>query len=715
MGAGASRGNQRGDLIFPIDKKIDENLDLLSYLAARILSTPDVYDITNLAKPGVCGDYVVFLKKKIERQIMKQMPYPDREYDHLLPFVVDVSGNPAVEVLYKNPYKAGIDIDSRKKICTALAETMLRAIITVLACLASIQIRTKGREDQVERVPKMVGGGGSSTVQTGGNIRDVYEWFLNERYVSATPPAVGRHEMMFKVPDAPPNTGRIKYRLTLLRSDGNLSSGLFSVDPASAAYGLPTGYINVQFLPPIALPIAGKPETVLPMRIYDQAGTTWSSGIFYRNVFKPFSSAKHIYITDLLEQLFKRIMGYTVTTPTETREQIVKGSTVFKALQRDGNPEYMYHALNTFFAEKVPGYTRGLGFVPGGLYGVPGGVGVGGPYGPGGVGGPYGPGGVGGPYGPGGVGGPYGPGGVGGPYGPGGLGGPYGPGGIGGPYGGIGAPYGGPPGGPYGGIGRPGGLYAGAPAGRYGAPGFRPPSGSYSYDIPLTASQIIIKTLKEYRDLIATQSSPAYARAHTLAGIQNESRVFMTNVCNDQYWKASTLQKIHPWATLQFLSITNWSKIADPKNNSQLDPEWRQFVTDLKSIYDGTQYPKLNAPTNFLGDMKFTGINNVPICQTVNPSVKNTQRVQDGLYELQGIYERHNTKIWGILRNLIMSIVDPDTGEMLVRLNVNVMKGVGSETSQKYVERIASEARSVLTKFYIDVEQSYKKTVMALV
>jgi len=687
MGAGGSKGHYiTGDSIFPLNSEIDYTLNIVSRLAARMLSTPDIYDITNLAKPGTCGDYSVFLKKKLERQIMKQLAHDDRRYDHLLPFIADISGAPAVEVVYKNPYKANIDGDSLKKLCTSLAETMIRAITTVVACLASIQVRTKSREDAVDSVPKMVGGS-SSTVQIGGDIRDVYQWFLNNRYVQGVMPAVGRQDMAFKVPDAPASTGRIKYKLTLLRSDGNLSSGLFSIDPESvAAFGLPSGYILVQFLPPVTLP--GVTETILPMRIYDQAGTTWSSGIFFRNVFKSFSPVRHLYVTDLLDQLFKRIQGYDISTPYETREQIAKSGEVFKNLQRSGDPRNIFAILNQFFMDKVTGYT-GAAVAPGAGYGFPPGA----PYGfpPGGGMGPYGfpPGG--------GVGGPYG-------YPPGG--------GVGGPYGGVG--------GPYGGVGGPGaGLYAGpplVPTGRYGAPGMRP-GGSYSYDIPISASQIIIKTLKEYRDLIATQSSPAYARAHTLAGVQNANRVFMTNVCSDQYWKAATLNKIHPWATLQFFSITDWTKISDPKNNSQLDPEWRQFIQDLKGIYDGNNYPLLTAPTNFLGDMKFSNINNVPFCQSAagNFAVKNTQRVQDGLYELQGIYERHVVKIWGILNKLIMNIKDPDTGEDVVRLHVDVMMGVGRETSQAYVERIAAEARVLLIKFYLDVELSYKKTVQALV
>ena len=677
MGAGGSKGDRiAGDSIFPLDEATDKKLDRLSYLMARMLSTPDIYDISNLTKPGTCGEYAVFLKQKIERQILKQTSYADRMYDHLLPFVVDISGEPAVEVVYKNPRKAGIDMESRRRICSSLANTVLRAITTVMACLASIQVKSKSREDQVERVPKMVGGSGSY-VQSGGDIHDVYQWFLTNGYVQGmTQVAVGRQEMSFAVPQAPTHT-RFKYKLTLLRSNANISTGLFSIDPKGLTSQPPPGYIQVQFLPPVPLPVPGQTKTVLPMRIYDQAGTTWGAGVFYGNSFKPFSPARQIFITELVEQLFLRIMGYAVPVPVETREQIAKSNDVFKMLQRDGNPELVYQVLNQFFQEKVQGYQRGYQ-MPGMVYGQPPLYGQPPPYGP--------------------------P-----PYGaqP-----PYGP-----PQPAYGGPaYGGPAYGQqpvYPAQQQP--MYPSQRYG-YGVPAVRGPAGDYSYDIPQNASIAIIKALKDFREVMAIQSSPAYSRAHTLAGYQDDNRVFKSNICEDPYWKAATLTKIHPWATLQFLSFINFSKIVDNRSNALLDNEWTQFISDLKQIYSGPDYPNLNAPTNFLGDMKFTGMNNIQICKGARGevSIQNTKRVQDGLYEIQGIYARHVPKVWGILNKLIMPIKDPDTGTEVVRLHVDVMKGVGRETSQAYVDRVAAEARALIAKFYIDIEKSYKNTIQAL-
>ena len=54
---------------FPIPPGLNSDLDKLSAMVARILSTSDIYDINNLSKPGVCGDYAVFLKARIEKTL----------------------------------------------------------------------------------------------------------------------------------------------------------------------------------------------------------------------------------------------------------------------------------------------------------------------------------------------------------------------------------------------------------------------------------------------------------------------------------------------------------------------------------------------------------------------------------------------------------------------------------------------------------------------
>ena len=675
MGSGASKGTRTaGEPFFPLDNRIDRDLDTLSFLAMRILSTPDVYDIKNLEKPGICGDYAVFLKKKLERQILKQTLTAEPKFDHLLPFVADLSGE-IVEISYKNP-ATGLSDSVRRRICSSLADTMLRAIAIVLACLASIQVRSASRDNAVKRgTYTMVGGGGSgsgssssSYVQAGGSITEVRDWLSANRYITAATGPVGRQVMDFRVPDV--TASRYKYKLTLLRSDGNLSYGLISSDSTGITNPLPSGYINVQFLKPFPLPVPGQVDTVLPMRVYDNSGRTWGAGILYKKVFKPFSQAGQIHITLLFEELFKKAQGVDPTSPLETAEQIKEGYTVFQQMHRTQDPQYLYQALDTFFQTYVAGYQRGFRapVAPGYGYAAP----------------PYGA--------P-----PYGA--------PPGYGAP-------GPYG---APV--PVYGPYAAPVRPLAPANPNPYGAYGAyggvPAIRPVgAGSFSYDIPPNAAKSIVNTLKFYQGQIAKESSPVYVRSKTLAGVQDKDRSFITNVCKDEYW-SDEVSKIYPWATFQFLSITNWSKIAESRQDSLLDREWLMFVNELKQIYDGNGYPKLDG-ANWIDQMRFikTTIQNIPICRNARGDVHvNPQQVYAGLTDLQTIYERHVVKVWAILNQLIMVIKDPDTDQEMVRLHVNVMKG----PSQAYVEGLAAEARALLSRFYIDVEKSYKATVQGLV
>jgi hypothetical protein len=461
--------------------------------------------------------------------------------------------------------------------------------------------------------------------------------------------------MEFRVPRA--TVSRIKYLLTLERSEGNLSHGLVKVqDPTVVSPPLPIGSLRLQFLNAVSLPVQGATAvTVLPMRIIDNAGLPWCAGVFHENVFKSFSSAEPFWITDLFEQLFRRTQGAPVPSPLETREQITKANEVFQQLRRTQNPQVVIQALNQFFAQHVPGYQAGYQQPP--------------------------------------------------------------------------PP---PPSYPY---AMPGAYLpqqqqfvqpiqplkplvpqqsltlkptiSGPAAG----------TSEYSYDIPINASQSIRAALKQFRELIPTESTPAYARAYTLAGIETKDRTVQTGVCNDSYW-SSTPDKIFPWSTLQFLSIKDWKKLGESRTDALFHDEWITFIDELKtSIYDGTKYPKLydslkpDGTTKFLDQMRFSGVDKIEICTKPPRNIVTHQAINDGLLSLQGIYSRHVPKVWAILNDLIFVIKDPDTNQDVVRLHPNVTKG---SSSQAYVERKAKEARILLTGFYLDVERAYKQAVQSL-
>ena len=94
---------------FPVGPALSKDLDLLTTVAVRLLSSSDIYDITNLENPGACGAYAVFMKKNIEKR--------------LLSFVADLSGGESIEILYQNPGKL-IPTAKRREICKQLAETI---------------------------------------------------------------------------------------------------------------------------------------------------------------------------------------------------------------------------------------------------------------------------------------------------------------------------------------------------------------------------------------------------------------------------------------------------------------------------------------------------------------------------------------------------------------------------------------------------------------
>jgi hypothetical protein len=205
-----------------------------------------------------------------------------------------------------------------------------------------------------------------------------------------------------------------------------------------------------------------------------------------------------------------------------------------------------------------------------------------------------------------------------------------------------------------------------------------------------------------------------------LAGVQQPDRSYHTNVCDDDYWKGGNLNRIYPWATFQFLSIKDWSKM-DSRTGDIFHDEWTSFIDDLRNnIYPAsTDYPKLTAPTAFLETMKFDNRDKITICggrtDRREVPVKNSQKVNDGLRAIQTIYTHHVGHVWKILNGLILVIKDPETGQDIVRLHPNVTRGVGKESSKEYVERKATEARRLLAKFYADIETAYKTAVLSLI
>ena len=657
MGTAASKGGQTANVEdpFPVPKSLDRDLDRLSIVAARVLSTPDIYDVDNLAKPGVCGEYAVFLKREIEKDLKKHFK------SYMMELKLEENGvKERVEIAYTNPRKAIKSEKVREEICKSLSRSMVRTIATIVACLASIQVAVPARKTTVSGIG----------VQTGGNMNSVYDWLVTNQYVSPgsfTNP-MGQNLKMRINPSSIAFAKKVDFIITLTGTAGNTTTGTIAASGSPPEGAMPTGTLKVQFLDPIALPMMpGQPQqSVLPIQIMDGAGIPWLAGILYNSMFKSFVTTvppppptqQQFFMTDILYTLFRKTQGWGGTL-FEKRTDTMQAKTVFSITQRTGTSAAMIASIDAWFRQAVTGYQ------PGGAY--PG-------YGAGAAGYP----------------------------------------GYGAQPPQYGYPYGAPPPAvnPFAPAANP---YAPATAAGLGM--LRPPTGGTAgsyYTIPQAASKTLLETLKDFRAKLAIENSPAAIRAQALGGVPTRDRSIQTNLCQDPYWLMPNLQRVYPWATLQFLCVEDWGTLTGDRSKVAFASEWNDFITKLFSLYNGSGVPKLDrtGASNFLDTMKFKEINELNICKSaVSPRVK-FKEVQDGLLGIQGLYERHVAAMWNILNSLVFMVEDPDTKTEYVRLHPKVLEAA---TSEQYVNDRAKEARTLIAQFYYEVEDKYLTAAKSLV
>ena len=653
MGAAGSKAPGAGTISvenpFPVSASLNRDLDKLSMVAARILSSPDIYDVENLARPGVCGDYVVLLKKHVEKEVKASLE-TQRAADAILqPFTVeadiDGKGKKRVELYYGNPRKAMTD-KAREEICKTLTNSLLRCIAIIVASLASIQVAVPSRKATVSGIGVQVGGGGT----------DVRDWLVQNQYIA--PADIGKPvgtpmELAIFTPDL---AGRgAKFYLTLGSSTGNVTTGTITAKGKADGVDLPTGALRIQFMNPVSVVPAPGNVQVLPLRIVDAGSMPWAAGFLYQKVFKSFHSRPEPQkdqvqdFTVLLYYLFRKTQGITVPLTrridTHAEVQIANStySSIQKTIQSTGQPSTLIMTIQPFLAE------FGITAAP---YPAPTA--------------------------------------------------PYAPAGYP-PYPGVAPVY--PAAAAFAGQPVAGGLLRGP--GLIGAPQ------SLQYTIPQSASKTLLETLKSFRTQLAIENSPAAIRAQALAGAPLPSRDIQTNLCQDPYWTQPNLSRVYPWATLQFLCVRDWTTLTGDRSKVQFESEWSDFITGMDRLYSGAGTPKLERTTNaqFLDQMKIKDIQNLGPCSRGGVARVKFKEVNDGLLVIQGLYERHVVKMWGILNRLIFLIKDPDTGVEHVRLNPEVLKAASSD---KYVADIAAEARKLITTFYNDVEEAYVNAARSL-
>lgn len=654
MGAGGSKGADglaNVENPFPVSQSLNRDLDKLSMVAARILSSPDIYDIENLSRPGVCGDYVVLLKKHVEKEV--KLTLEGRAADAILqPFTaqadIDGKGKKRVELYYGNPRKSMSD-EARKEICKALTDSLLRTIATIVASLASIQVAMPSRKAAV-----------SGIVQKGGSRDDVLTWLLTNQYIRSRENPGVKMEMGFFIDTFRTRMGSARFYLTLDSTSGNVSTGTITAKgtPQNEPE-FPTGGLRVQFLDPVTV---GANKQILPMRLLDAGSMPWAAGFLYATGFKSFHSRAGPQLgqfTDfptLLYYLFRKTQGMTVDIrPTpETQKEIQDANRTFNESAR--TPQYLLSVLQPFLSEA--GLSVPTGYVPPGYPPAPG-------YPPPPPGYP-----------------------------------PVGYGGYPGvapivPYPGAAAPL------------APGGLTQG--------PGLIGTQQALQYTIPQSATKTLLDTLKDYRGKLAIENSPAAIRAQALAGAPTPNRNIKTNLCQDPYWTQPSLSQVYPWATLQFLCVEDWATLTGDRSKVVFKPEWKTFLEALGSTYskganDGPELVR-DGGAMFLDRMKFAGVQRLAACSTGGIAEVKFKEVNDGLLEIQGLYERHVPRVWEILNRLIFLIKDPDTGIEHVRLNPEVLK---ADSSADYVAKVAEDARKLIGTFYANIENAYMRAAKSL-
>ncbi len=275
---------------FPIDPTQNSNLNRLSVIATRLLSTADLYDINNLSKPGVCGDYTVFLKDEITKQML---PYVTKVAVPVVGAAKDATREERLDLVYQTPHSVLKNDAVRKQVCQNMVNTMLRVVATVLACLASMQVKSTAREVAVA---------GS---QRGGGVSLVFEWLKTNGYIpiSSMPPAIlGPSGTMYPLLSSGISAS--------FREEKSSMSILFATKQLGADRQIG---IEIDCLDPIQIS-ANPPISVVPIRVIDGMKNPWLAGILKPGgVFKSFNSSTgdRQFIT-ALDIIFSRAEGRDV-------------------------------------------------------------------------------------------------------------------------------------------------------------------------------------------------------------------------------------------------------------------------------------------------------------------------------------------------------------------------------------------------------------------
>lgn len=625
MGSANSKRSPTGRP-FVVDPVQNKNLDMLSAVAARLLSLPDIYDLNNIRKPGTCGDYAVFLKETMTQ--------------NLLPFMADIDlgdgkGVRPVPVLYQSAKRLIKDDKVREKICGSITDVMLRTVAIVIACLSSMQVVSQSRVMAVRAIDYTdAATPDTKPQQHGGAAPDVFSWLQKNNYIEPTSNIIEGSKMDLRVTGS--TTSRT-LKMQLVYNDSSYGTINTTAYAEDKTHPMPAGGIRIQFLDPINVPTySGQQISMLPMRIVDSTGIPWAAGVLHGGAFQSFYNATpQGYLAPLLEMLLRRTQGWQVVLP-ETRAVIVSANEVFTQLKKTPDPAIISLAISNYLQQV--GYASPLR--PPSIYGGP--------------------------------------------------------------------QYIRPPSAGYPAMHA---AYGRSHAGIIGPPTSVP-------QVPDESGTVIMESIKRFKAALEKptmlSNTPALVRAMTLsASVDMATRDVQTNICADPYWKLSAgLSDITPWESLQFLCVKDWNTLGRTKTAAMFVSDWEEFLGGLTEIYDGKESPAFVRPADAvgLGQLKFQGL--PAACKGGRSPRVAPREIETGLATIQGLYNAHIVKMWGILNNLISIVMDPQKRVEAVRLHPTITNG--NAASVKFVNTQATAARKAIKEFYLALERTYIDTIKAM-
>lgn len=667
---------------FPITPALEKDLIRLSFVVSRLLNSPDIYDLNNLARPGACGDYAVFLKEKLEKR--------------LLPFIADLSDE-QIAVVYQNPLKAFSSAERRKQVCQNLTDTMLRLVSIVVACLASLQFESP-RAREAASVSSARASSAFAPQRGGANEASrIISWLQQNGYVapSYSPyskvSAGGYYTVELQDPgyeDAAAIPGLPRFTLQL-RKDASPNDGSYSGYLTVAGEGFPKGYLKMNLLNPITTPpIPGEPAgaSILPIQLVDNTGISWLCGVLFKHTFQSLSQAKpRSSPFDHFAAIFRKSVPTVTTTDVpiveESRAALQEADAVFTAGRR--NPQYILDAMGF----RATGGPYGYPPAPGGGY-------------------------------------------------------PPAPGGGYPPYGGYPPPPGGAPltsllprrPAPSittlaAGQTRPGELLAGEyvippPAAKSVLTTFRRHAGEIgaaNNPAQIRATLLAGQVLRD-RTIQTRICQDPYWTAPTLVNVYPWAALQFLCVQNYRTLgaPAPAPTPITPVVPAPATSATGGATAAAPAIGSVTTPatpkilfsdEWEIFVKGLYDMYTPDNLPKLSAKTGTLETLRFLDVAKTRGCGVTGQSPRaRFQEIQNGVLRLQGLYEAHAKAVWKLLNSLIFVLEDPDRKSEMVRLNPQIF--TSGESTTAFIEEKAKEARNLLKEFYLNVEKTYTETIL---